>query len=161
MLPAALAESLVATHDMCCSQPDHHMPGLPRDNYPLIASALQRMMGSPVLAAAPSGDWSFKGASVCMVGSAKSGHLVFKRPSQNLSVFSLSGKVLDQATTATSFEETYAGHPIAAFRSDGGLYCVVGSSVDNSLLPGTVDEIRNQLRPQLTANASGASRSRL
>src|SRR5207248_2028597 len=79
-IPPVLARDLVQKHDECCAQPDHHMPGLPRDDFAAIARALTTRLKFPVLSAAPEpAGWTFKGASVCPVGPLESAHLVFKR----------------------------------------------------------------------------------
>lgn len=153
VLPESLASELVATHDMCCGAPDHHMPGLPRKDFDLIASVLTRRLGWPVLAGSLGDDWTFKGASICPVGPNHSAHLVFKHDNANVSIFSLPASVLSGQAENVSYEQVEAGHPIASFTEHGGLFCVVGSSSDGSLTLGAVSAIRQELRPRLETPA--------
>jgi hypothetical protein len=152
-LPESLASELVATHDMCCGAPDHHMPGLPRKDFDLIASVLTRRLGWPVLAGSLGDDWTFKGASICPVGPNHSAHLVFKHDNQDVSIFSLPVSVLPGQAENASYQQVEAGHPIASFSEHGGLFCVVGSSSDGSLTLGAVSAIREKLQPRLEAQA--------
>lgn len=154
MLPEPLASQLVDRHDECCKHDDHHMPGLPRSDYAAIATALSTRLGWPVLSAAPGGDWTFAGASICPVGSQNSAHLVFKRGRDDLSVFSLPVRIVGTIRRDTSFDQIEAGHPIASFASGGGLFCIVASSPDGSMTLETTRAIRAELRGRVQAAAS-------
>lgn len=151
-LPATLADDLVARHDECCAAPDHHMPGISRNDFGLIRQQLGKRLGIPVLSAALAGGWDFRGASVCAVGSVDSGHLVFKRGAEFVSLFSLPPNFLKGASTGPECAQTEAEHPIAGFRTASGFYCVVGSSKDGSLTLDQVRTLRDELRPDVTAS---------
>jgi hypothetical protein len=157
VLPQPLAEDLVERHDECCSHADHHMPGIPRDNYDAIAKVLTDRLGWPVLAAPLGDDWSFKGASVCPVGSQESAHLVFKRGRDDVSVFSLPAWIVPANDKDKSFDQTQAGHPIASFIAGRGLFCIVCSSPDGSMTLDKANAIRSTLRGQLQAQVSEAA----
>jgi hypothetical protein len=156
-LPKPLAEDLVERHDECCSHEDHHMPGIPRDDYAAIASVLAARLGWPVLAASIGNDWSFKGASICPVGSQESAHLVFKRGNDDVSVFSLPAWVVPAADQNKSFDQTQTGHPIASFISGRGLFCIVCSSPNGSMTLDNANAIRSELRRQLQTQVAEAA----
>jgi hypothetical protein len=145
-LPARLAADLVDRHDECCSHPDHHMPGLPTGDFTAIANALTAKLGWPVLAKPLGADWNFKGASICPVGSQDSAHLVFKRGNDDVSVFSLPTRVVANCKKNATFDQMQSGHPIAAFESNGGLFCIVCSSPDGSLTLDNAKAMRKQLQ---------------
>ncbi len=59
-----------------------------------MASAMRNQLSRAVLVARPNqGNWTFKGASVCNVATAPTGHLVFASGDEALSVFSLPGSL--------------------------------------------------------------------
>jgi hypothetical protein len=153
-LPAPLAAELVDRHDQCCSHADHHMPGVPR-TFSGITTTLSARLGWPVLAKPLGDDWTFKGASICPVGSQDSAHLVFKRGNEDVSVFSLPLSVIAAGKDNSLFDQIQTQHPIASFISNGGLYCIVCSSPDGSMTLDTAKALRTQLRNELqTARAS-------
>jgi hypothetical protein len=150
-LPEPLAADLVERHDECCSHEDHHMPGIPRDNYAAITSVLGARLGWPVLAASLGEGWDFKGASICPVGSQDSAHLVFKRGKDDVSIFSLPVSVIPAGDKNTSFDQTQNAHPITSFVARGGLFCIVCSSPDGSMTLDSAKALRTELRGQLQA----------
>jgi hypothetical protein len=128
-LPTTLADELIARHDECCKATDHHMPGLSRDDFPKIAQQLREKLGFPILSARLPGSWDFHGASVCPVGTTKSGHLVFERGNNEfVSIFSLPRQFVSAMPSGKDFSETEQHHPIAGFATGDGFYCLVGSS---------------------------------
>jgi hypothetical protein len=149
-LPAYLADELVARHDGCCAAKDHHMQGLSRDDFPTIQKQLRQQLGFPILAAKLPGTWDFHGAFICPVGSTKSGHLVFDQNGNNfVSIFSLPHEFASSAYLTGDCSQTENHHPIAAFATNDGFYCVVGSSKDGSLTLDQIRSLRDQLRPAL------------
>ena len=63
-------------------------------------------------------------------------------------VLALIGRAPGEARrySLADLEATWPGHPIAGFVKDGGLYCLVGSSPDNTLTARQLDEMRDRLR---------------
>lgn len=153
-LPNDLAQNLVKTHDYCCSQSDHHMPGLPRDDFSAIAKVLTARLGWPVLAAPLKDDWKFDGAAICPVGRSQSAHLVFKRGKDDISIFSLPASLAPNAQHVAEYQEVEEGHPIAAFAANGGLFCVVGSGPDDTMKLSNVRAILDELRPHLNIDVA-------
>ena len=148
-LPVTLADNLVSRHDTCCRADDHH--GIPSDDFRQIARELERQLNIRVLASPLDPSWTFHGASVCPVGAVNSGHLVFARDKQFVSLFSLPASVLNNAHLKP-VSEMDQNHPIAAFETGNGVYCVVGSSADGSLTLQQVQFLRDKVQPSLAAN---------
>lgn len=165
VLPASLANELVARHDDCCAAKDHHMPGLSRDNFTFIGQQLHQKLGFPILAARLPGPWDFHGASICPVGNTPSGHLVFEKTGKQggaefVSVFSLPRGFVDDHCPSGDSAQIDNQHPMAAFVTLAGFYCVVGSSTDGSLSLDQVRALRDQLRPDV-AQAESSQNSRV
>jgi hypothetical protein len=165
VLPASLADELVARHDGCCAAKDHHLPGVSTDNFILIGQQLRQKLGFPILAARLPGSWNFHGASVCPVGSTSSGHLLFENAKKQggtefVSIFSLPHAFVDDHCPSGECAQIDDKHPMAAFVTPAGFYCVVGSSTDGSLSLGQVRALRDQLRPDV-AQAESNQNSRV
>jgi hypothetical protein len=155
-IPENLADNLIVRHDACCRAPDHHMPGLPRNDLQAIAVALHGRLGFPVMSGEPSAaPWQFSGASICDVGETAGAHLIFKQPNQDISIFSLPISVDPNLAGKGQFALVDSGHPIAGFATANALYAVVGSSTDDSLSLATVTAMCDHLRP-LVIPAPGA-----
>ena len=99
--------------------------------------------------------WNFRGFSECRVGPTLTGHLVFKRSAQDLSLFSLPADSWQGSHASQEASAVDSDHPIAAFVTAEGVYCVVGSSDDHSLTLQDVQAIREQLRQRMSALAEG------
>lgn len=153
IIPSSLADDLVARHDICCSEADHH--GIASDDFAQVRRELREQLGFPVLSASIPG-WNFHGASVCLVGKTKSGHLVFARKDgQFVSLFSLPPQLLEAQPTSGDYCEMAQKHPLAGFQTPGGLYFVVGSSPDGSLTLDEVRSMRERLRPDIAEADDG------
>jgi hypothetical protein len=159
-LPAALADELVERHDGCCAAPDHHMPGISRDNYNDIRKELRQKLGFPILSADLTEGWQFHGASVCPVGKTSSGHLVYQRGKEFVSLFSLPHSFVQGVINNGDCSQIAEQHPIAGFVTANGFYCIVGSSSDGSLTLDQVRAFRNELRGDV-ARADDPSELRL
>jgi hypothetical protein len=152
-LPTQFAEALVATHDYCCSKPDHHvLKGVPDDDFRLMTQKLREQLGFPALAVSAGDGWTFKGASPsCKVGGVPSAHLVFKQNDKGLSIFSVAvasetwpdGK---PPSDGERFANTLPGHSIMSWVHNDTVYSVVGSSPDQSLDLRTIAPIVDRLR---------------
>jgi hypothetical protein len=147
-LPINLADNLIIRHDACSRMPDHHMPGLPRNDLTAIAVMLRSRLGYRVMSGEPSAaNWQFAGASICPVGDCAGAHLIFKQADQDISVFSLPISVDPAAIDKGDFTMVEDGHPIVAFATKDAFYAVVGSSTDNSLSLATVSAMCDRLKP--------------
>jgi hypothetical protein len=159
-LPENLADNLIVRHDACCRIPDHHMPGLPRNDLQGIAVALRGRLGFPVMSGEPSAaPWQFAGASICDVGETAGAHLIFKQPNQDISIFSLPISVDPKLAGKGEFALVDSGHPIAGFATKDALYAVVGSSTDDSLSLAAVTAMCDHLRPLVISAPSAAQPS--
>jgi len=157
-LPTVLADELIARHDECCEAEDHHMPGLPRDDFAAIGRELRQRLGFPILSAKLPGVWDFHGASICLVGSTKSAHLVFERGGgEFVSIFSLPHQFPPAGLANREFSEVAQHHPIAGFATVDGFYCVVGSSKGESLGLEQIRSLRDQLRPDVAGQITRAT----
>jgi hypothetical protein len=159
-LPESLADNLILRHDACCRAPDHHMPGLPRNDLQAIAVALRGRLGFPVMSGEPSAaPWQFAGASICDIGATAGAHLIFKQPNQDISIFSLPISVDPKLAGKGQFALVDSGHPIAGFATQDALYAVVGSSTDDSLSLAAVTAMCDHLRPLVISAPAAAEPS--
>jgi hypothetical protein len=164
-LPEAFAQALVATHDHCCSLPDHHvLKGVPDDDFRLMTQKLREQLGFPVLAATAGDGWTFYGASGrCMVGPARSAHLVFKQGDESLSIFSIaiaSESWPDGPPPAEGdrFSNMQTGHAIVSWVHDGSVFSVVGHAPGGSLDLQGISPIADRLRVALGGETGDAGR---
>jgi hypothetical protein len=155
-LPEAFAQALVVTHDRCCAEPDHHvLKGVPDDDFRLMTEKLREQLGFAVLAATAGDGWKFYGASgLCMVGPARSAHLVFKQGDESLSIFSVA--VASESwpdghppADGERFSNTQAGHAIVSWVHDGSVFSVVGHAPGGSLDLQGIAPIADRLRVAL------------
>jgi hypothetical protein len=86
--------------------------------------------------------WVFQGGAVREVGAHQGVQLFFTKEKGAISVFSLPASAAPQAREGTTYDTSFNGTPIAGFTRRGGLYCIVGSSVDGSL---DVADVKNLL----------------
>jgi hypothetical protein len=158
-LPDSFAEALVATHDHCAALPDHHvLKGVPDDDFRLMTQKLREQLGFPALAVTAGAGWKFYGASaLCMVGPARSAHLVFKQNGDSLSIFSVavaSENWPDGKPPADGeiFANTQAGHPILSWVHNDTVYSVVGNSPDGSLNLQGIAPIADRLKVAISSS---------
>ena len=163
VLPAQLADALISRHEECCHDGDHHMPGLAVDpnDFGQVRRGLENTLGFPVLSAALPGSWQFRGGSICPVIEGqtriKSGHLIFARGEQFVSLLSLPRSVLPSGASGNYSQEVQE-HPLAGFVTPSGFYCLVGSSPGGHLTLSDMCQMRDNLRGQV---AVGADHSRV
>jgi len=149
-IPTELAQALVARHDSCSSEPDHHfLAGVAKDDLTAIRKTLARSLDQRVLVTNLPEGWVFRGAQLCPVGQDRAAHVIFTRGNQTISLFSLPNADYPSSTNDVPYESMAAGHPIAGFTHGNGMYCLVGSSPDGKL---TLDELK-RLRDQLEDSA--------
>jgi hypothetical protein len=160
-LPDAFARDLVTTHDHCCGLPDHHiLKGVPDDDFRLMTQKLREQLGFPALAITAGDGWTFYGASaLCMVGNARSAHLVFKQSGRSLSIFSVAASSESwpdgrSPTDGTRFSNTQAGHPILSWVHDGTVYSVVGFSPNDALNLHDLAPVADRLRVAISGGDS-------
>jgi hypothetical protein len=149
--PSTLAADLIYRHDSCCKKPDHQGLPVPKTDDTAIAAAMESRLSRAVLMARPQDPgWTFRGAAICHVGKTESGHLVFLKGDDAISVFSLPSTLDPTLHDGQHVELTSNNHPIIAFAKDGALFCLVGSgSVDEDQL----DKMRQYMDAQVTTAA--------
>jgi hypothetical protein len=126
-LPKVASVQFVQTHDRCCKLNDHHF--VPPEFASEMAATgrwLSSQVHIPVLAVNLNDGWDYCGAGPCKVGANNSGHLLFKRGKEDLSIFSIPADDFERIQQGRQYDADEAGHGLAAFTRDGGLYCVVG-----------------------------------
>jgi anti-sigma factor RsiW len=107
------------------------------------ASQLSKTLGRGVLAADLTQDgWTFEGGAVRNVASFQAAQLYFTKGNASISVLSLPASAATTAKDGSSYETTFQGTPIAGYVKQGGLYCIVGQSTDNSL---TIQDVKSLL----------------
>jgi hypothetical protein len=151
-LPAAMSANLYARHDADAKTPNHQLAGISQTNFKLMGQQLQQRLNFPVLAAnLPGEGWKFHGASVCSVGSIVTAHLVFDlRGKEYVSIFSMSATDLSGSAPGCDYSEISPHHLMAGFTTQIGFYCVVATSVDESITIEEIRTIRDELKPIIT-----------
>ena len=113
------------------------------DTVTTFASAgptLSKTLGRGVLAANLTQDgWTFQGGAVRNVASFQAAQLYFTKGNASVSVLSLPASAATSAKDGSSYEINFQGTPIAGYVKQGGLYCIVGQSSDNSL---TIQDVK-------------------
>jgi hypothetical protein len=116
------------------------------DTVTTLASAgatLSKTLGHGVLAADLTQDgWTFQGGAVRNVASFQAAQLFFTKGNASISVLSLPASAASSAKDGSSYEISFQGSPIAGYVKQGGLYCIVGQSADNSL---TIQDVKSLL----------------
>jgi hypothetical protein len=126
-LPQVASAQFVKTHDRCCKVNDHHfVPPEFADEMAATGRWLSSQVHIPVVAVDLNDGWNYCGAGPCKVGGNVSGHLLFKRGKEDLSIFSIPADDFDEIEQNHQYDSDLTGHSLAAFTRDGGLYCVVG-----------------------------------
>jgi len=98
------------------------------------AAKLGQSIQRPVFVADLTRDgWTFQGAAVRKVGSDMAAQLYFTKGKEAISVFSLPASAAPAARDDQDYDKVFNGSPIAGFTHGKGLYCIVGSSPDDSL----------------------------
>ena len=95
------------------------------------------------------GAWTFRGASLCKIDKYPASHLVFERPGETISVFSLPRASCPDARIGLAYHIADADHPLVVFVRSDGVHFIVGSSDERSLTPEDLRGICNRLRPFL------------
>jgi hypothetical protein len=150
---ASLETDLIRTHDHCCKLKNHQGLAVPKTDDVAIADLLRAKLKQPVLVYHPQDlNWKFQGAAVCHVGSTDTGHLVFLKGDDALSIFSLPKSRLPDLKEGNQFSGTVNGHCIVGFVKDGALFCVVGSGPAESM---SVDELQQMSQQMIPVVADG------
>jgi hypothetical protein len=101
-LPASLQTDLISRHDSCCKKANHQHLKAPASDDTAMAAEMHARLNRPVLVFRPQdGDWQFRGAAMCSVGTTPAGHLVFVKGSDALSIFSLPQSLVPAAAEGT------------------------------------------------------------
>ncbi len=139
-MPKVFEAAAIARHEHCCGAPDHHLPVIRTASYPEIGRYLKQELHHPVLAADLSHEgWQFSGASICPIAGIDTAHLLFRKGTETLSVFSLPTSAIPSLTQHQTYHGTTEdGHSVIVRAEDGALYCLVGHSLPGEL---TVDQL--------------------
>jgi hypothetical protein len=144
-LPLTVANSMVNTHDRCCTARDHHLlPGVAPDDFAAIGRRLSGDLGVPVLSTAMP-HWQFAGAGACPVWGHESAHLLYRDGERTLSVFSIPARDFALGDSQQRYDATLDTHRLAGFTRNGGLYCVVINSPDGQVTAAQAAHLRDQL----------------
>jgi hypothetical protein len=153
--PLAIAEPMTQTHDRCCKKNDHHF--VPKQFTGQMALTGQWLSGQahvPVLAVDVGDGWNYCGAGPCHVGGLASGHLLFKRGTQELSIFSIPAVDFQLGGEDQRFAGDFNGHVMAGFTRGGGLYCVIGRDTQGNM---SDDQMRSEVQGVCRSLMSGFS----
>jgi len=161
-LPATLSNDLYARHDADAKASDHKLIGVSQTDFKAMGRQLQERLNFPVLATnLPGKGWKFHGANVCKVGKVVTAHLVFDlNGKEYISIFSMPVTEVADSTRACDYSEVTTKHVMAGFTTEVGFYCIVATSVDDSITIEEVRTLRDELKPYLVdlppnANPSG------
>jgi hypothetical protein len=148
-LDSQITQSIVDLHDRCCQwKGNHQIAGVPKDEVVRTGQALEQRLGQPILAASmPEGGWTFRGGAICPVNGKPAAHLIYKQGDESVSVFSLPRSYTPSSTT---YEGTYANHPIAGYVDSRGAYCLVGSG-GSDLTPQRLAAIRDRMQNNIVS----------
>ena len=141
VVPPSLYKGMTQTHDERVAG-----SATPADTTTDLAAAkgLSDTVKRPVFVAQlTSNGWKFVGGGVRDVGPHSAAQLFFTKGNASISVFSLPASAVPQAKDDVTYDTVFNGHPIAGFVHKGGLYCIVGSSTDDSL---KLDEVKSLLQ---------------
>jgi hypothetical protein len=115
------------------------------------AGALSKSIDRPVLVADLTRDgWTFQGAGVRKVAEHQAAQLYFTKGKEAISVFSLPASAAKGAHDDTDYVKDFNGSPIAGFTHGKGLYCIVGSSPDDSLQVAEVKRLLAEHRGEIS-----------
>jgi hypothetical protein len=156
--PLAIAEPMTLTHDRCCKKNDHHF--VPKQFAGEMALTGQWLSGRarvPVLAVDLGDGWNYCGAGPCSVGGKSSGHLLFKRGSQELSIFSMPASDFQLGGDDQRFAGDLNGHMMAGFTRGGGLYCVIGRDPEGKLSDNDVRALCRSLMDRFPTDVYSAT----
>jgi len=139
-IPPSLYKGMTQTHDERVAG-SANPPDTTTDL--TAAKGLSNTVKRPVFIAQLTAEgWKFQGGGVRDVGPHSAAQLFFTKGNASLSVFSLPASAVPQAKDDVPYDTVFNGHPIAGVVHKGGLYCIVGSSTDDSL---KLDEVKSLL----------------
>jgi hypothetical protein len=152
-LPETLASGLIATHDACSKSADHQHLTVAINDSAGIERELGHKLQRAVLVDHPQDPaWRFLGASICPVNRIDSGHLVFLKGADALSIFSLPKSVLPDAAEGSVYASTVDQHSIVGFVKDGAVFCIVGSGPDASVTLDQLEQMRSSMESKVASS---------
>jgi hypothetical protein len=131
---------------------EQFLKDVPPGDFDALRKRLSSQLGFKALSAPltdEEGAWALRGASVCKIDKYPASHLVFERPGETISVFSLPRASCPDARIGLAYHIADAEHPLVAFVRSDGVHFVVGSSDQGTLSPEDLRGICNRLRPFL------------
>jgi hypothetical protein len=153
-LPVSLETNLIRTHDHCCKLESHQGLRVPKDDDAAIVAAMHARLNQPVLMFHPADSaWNFRGAAICRVGDTPTGHLVFAKGADALSIFSLPKSLLPGACEGSEYKATVDQHCIVAFIKDGALFCAVESGPAGTVSVDQLDQMAQGMKPAVSVAA--------
>jgi hypothetical protein len=157
-LPVFAAAAFVTTHDGCCKVINHqHVPPRFSGEMATTGQWLSSQAHVAVIAVDMGDGWVYRGAAPCPVSGNRSGHLLFKRGSQCLSIFSIPAAELNVDPADHEYSiNAYQGHTLAAFTRNGGLYCIVANDPNGAFGPDQVQSVRDDLIKNFSADSFAA-----
>lgn len=154
VLAIPVLKSVLDQHDSSRDRltDDKFLKDVPPGDFDALRKRLSRELGFKALSAPltdEDGNWTFRGASVCKIDKYPASHLVFDRPGEMISVFSLPRDSCPDARIGLAYHIADAEHPLVVFVRSDGVHFIVGSSDERSLSPEDLRGICNRLRPFL------------
>lgn len=154
-LGVALASALVERHDGCVQGGEHALPSIPQGDFHAMASAYQQQLGRNVIAEPVGDGWKLRGAAICPVLNDRSGHLVFDRGQQTLSLISLPASIASGLKPHETFSFNRSDHALAGFSEGGGFYCIVEHRPGGTVALSDLEGLRGRLQQEIRlANAA-------
>jgi len=149
-LSSSLVADLAAKHDR-----DAYLGSTSMD-LAQLGKELSEKLGITVLSASPGPDYHFEGASISTIGNQQAAHLLFKRGSESLSIFSMAADQLPHTNQWAHYDGCDAKHTMAGFVQDGGFYCLTASGPNSARCNGMISGAMQELSSQFPASTQPA-----
>ena len=141
-MSAALISELAARHD---ADADLASAGM---DLAKLGEQLSQKLGLKVLSASPGADYHFEGASIGTIGDQQVAHLLFKRGSESLSIFSMPANQLPHTDQGAHYDGCDTKHTMAGFVQNGSFYCLAASGPNavrcSGMISGAMQELSSQ-----------------
>jgi hypothetical protein len=145
-LAANLIPDMVARHDASLNEPTLAATIAAAD-FDALGKKLSSDLGKKVVSMPLGDSWSFRGGTVCMVGTTKSAQLLFARGQTTVSLMSVPTGGGYTPPNGTKYDKNESDHLVAGVVYNQVAYCLIAQSKDQSL---TVQELQ-ALRDKIAA----------
>ncbi len=143
--PQTIAQDMVNRHDLCKMAPDHHfLPGVANNDFTSVGSQLSGIIKVPVISTALKG-WTFAGAGPCPIWAHATGHLLYRKGDETLSLFTIPAEDFSLGYTSGNYAVKISDHVLAGFLRGDALYCVVIESPGETISIERAQRLRNEL----------------